>query len=88
MNITFEKRHDPIYPAYLRVGDYSVNLEPELIQSLKEITSVGENDHFFSNVINKVGTNSYLREMIQGNIAKESNKAALALKLRNTINNL
>ncbi len=88
MSITFEKRHDPVYPAYLLVDDYSVNLEPELIQSLKEMTSLGENDDFLSRVIEKVGTNSYLREMIWGNILKESNKAALVLKLRNTINNL
>ncbi|MFQ5588362.1 MAG: hypothetical protein ACE5F7_05935 [Nitrospiria bacterium] len=88
MNITFEKRPNPVYPAYFRVGDYSVNLEPDLIQSLKEITSLGENTQFLSLVISKIGTNPYLREMIQGNIAKESNQAALALKMRRTINNL
>ena len=88
MSIIFAKRRDAVYPGFMLVDGYCINLEDELIQSLKEITQVAENNQFLSLVINKVATNAYLREMVHKNIAKEPNPPAFVLKLRNHINNL
>ena len=82
--ITFEKLTGPIYPAYLRVGDYSIALEPELIQSLKEIVAV-ESSSFFKGLIEQVGQNRYLKEMIEKEITKENDLDALADELKKAL---
>ncbi len=87
-SFTFENRNNPVYPAYLRIDDYCIYLEPELIQSLKEMTEIGDNKRFLSLIIDKMGSNSYLRKMIQHHIEKEANQSAFVLKLRNAINGL
>lgn len=87
MRMTFQKLPGSIYPAYLVVHDYSIALEPELIESLKELVSE-ENDPFLEGIVQKVGTNRYLREMIEEEIKENENKAGLILKLRNDLKNL
>lgn len=87
MSLTFQKLPGPIYTAYLVVGGYSIALEPEGIESLKEIVSE-ENEPFLKGIIRKVGINRYLREMIEEEIAKTDNKLALILNLRNSLKNL
>jgi len=87
MNLRFEKLPGPIYPAYLHVGDYSVALEPELIQTLKESTQLDQ-ARFFENLIQKVGINRYLREMIQEAIAKADDPALLAKQLQAELQSL
>jgi len=82
--MTFEKLPGPIYPAYLVVGDYSIALEPELIEALKGIVTE-ENDAFLKDIKKTVGVNRYLREMIQEAIDKEENKAGLVFNLRKTL---
>lgn len=82
--ITFEKLSGPIYPAYLRVGDYSIALEPELIQSLKGIAAK-ESSLFFEGLIEKAGQNRYLKEMIEQAIEKEKNRDALADALKKAL---
>ncbi len=72
----------------MTVDGYCINLDKEVIQSLKEVTQVGENQQFLSLVLNKVATNNYLREMVNKNFAKEPNPPAFVLRLRNSINNL
>ncbi len=81
MSLHFEKLSGPIYPAYLVVGDYSIALEPELVEKLKGIVTE-ENDVFLKDMTDQVGSNRYLREMIQEAIGKAENKAALVFTLR------
>lgn len=87
MRLHFEKLSGPVYPAYLVVADYSIALEPELIESLKETVSK-ENEDFLKGIVQKVGINRYLREMIEEEIAKTENIPELVLKLRNGLKNL
>lgn len=87
MNLRFEKLPGPIYPAYLHVGDYSIALEPELIQALKENIPLDQT-RFFENLIQKVGTNRYLREMIQEAVAKAEDPALLAKQLQQELKEL
>ncbi|MFQ5542884.1 MAG: hypothetical protein ACE5FY_00875 [Nitrospiria bacterium] len=76
MGMTFEKLSGPIYPAYLRVGDYSIALEPELIQSLQEHLHK-EAAKFLEMLIEKVAVNRYLREMIQAEIGEGTDQEAI-----------
>lgn len=87
MNITFQKLPGVVYPAYLVVGDYSIALEPELVQSLKGIES-SDNKDFIESIVEQVGINRYLREMIQDKIDSAENTPALVLSLRNSLRNL
>ncbi len=87
MSITFQKLPGPVYPAYLVVDDYSIALEPELVQSLKEIES-SENNVFIESIVRQVGINRYLRDMIQDKIDSAENIPALVLSLRNSLKNL
>lgn len=87
VDLKFEKLHGPIYPAYLHLGAYSVALEPELIQSLKE--SAGEEPaRFFESLVQKVGSNRYLKEMIQEGVSKAEDTAALARRLQEELKGL
>ncbi|MFQ5587952.1 MAG: hypothetical protein ACE5F7_03850, partial [Nitrospiria bacterium] len=79
--MTFQKLPGPIYTAYFVVGEYSIALEPERVESLKEIASE-DNDPFLEGVVRKVGINRYLREMIEEEIGKTDNRLALVLSLR------
>jgi hypothetical protein len=81
MNLRFEKLPSPIYPAYLHVGDYSIALEPELVQTLKGSEQFDQ-ARFFENLIEKVGINRYLREMIQEAISKAEDPGLLAKQLQ------
>ena len=87
MTIKFEKLPGPIYPAYLHVGDYAIALEPELIQALKESTQLDQ-ARFFENLIQKIGLNRYLREMIQEAVAKAEDPALLAKQLQQELQTL
>lgn len=87
MNLRFEKLTSPIYPAYLHVGDYSIGLEPELIQALKESTQLDQ-ARFYENLIQKVGINRYLREMIQEAVAKAEDPGLLAKQLQAELQSL
>ncbi len=87
MRLHFEKLSGTVYPAYLVVADYSIALEPELIESLKEIETE-DNESFLKGILQKVGINRYLREMIKEEIDKTENQADLVFKLRNGLKNL
>lgn len=87
MNLRFEKLSSPIYPGYLHVGDYSIALEPELIQSLKDMTNE-EPDRFLEGLIQKVGTNRYLKELIQDGISKAEDRPALAKQLKTELQSM
>ncbi|MEC4678377.1 MAG: hypothetical protein VST69_06440 [Nitrospirota bacterium] len=87
MRLHFEKLSGTVYPAYLVVADYSIALEPELIESLKKIEAE-DNEPFLKGIVQKVGINRYLREMIEEEIDKTENQADLVLKLRNGLKNL
>ncbi len=87
MNLRFEKLPGPIYPAYLHVGDYSIALEPELVQSLKESTQFDQ-ARFLENLIQKVGMNRYLREMIHEAVAKAEDPGLLAKQLQAELQSL
>ena len=80
MTLKFEKVQSPIYPAYLRVGEYSIALERELIDSLKEAAN-NDAPHFLEKLVQKVGSNRYLKEMIQEGLAKNEDQTALARQL-------
>lgn len=85
--LRFEKLHGPIYPAYLHVGSYSIALEPELIESLKGIGHE-EPTRFFESLVQKVGSNRYLKEMILEGISKAEDPAALAKSLQEEMKSL
>jgi len=87
MRLHFEKLSGTVYPAYLVVADYSIALEPELIESLKETVSE-ENEAFLKGIVQKVGINRYLREMIEEEIERTENIPELVLKLRSALKNL
>lgn len=87
MNLRFEKLPGPIYPAYLHVGDYSIALEPELVQTLKEGAQLDQ-ARFFENLIQKIGINRYLREMIQEAVAKAEDPGLLAKQLQAELQSL
>jgi len=79
--ITFEKLSSLIYPAYLCLGDYSIALEPELIQSLKALSGE-ESDCFLTSLVKKVSRNKYLKGMIESSMEAESDQKALADRLK------
>ena len=79
--MTFEKLTGPIYPAYLRVGGYSITLEPELIEALKALANE-PTPLFLKGLVSEVGENRYLREMIEEAIAKSEDREALADHLK------
>jgi len=85
--IRFEKLSGPVYPAYLVVCEYSIALDPDLIQSLTEIAT-GDPAPFLENLVQKVGTNRYLKEMIEEGISKEGEAAALATRLQRELSAL
>jgi len=86
MTITLERLKSPIYPAFLCVGDYSIALEPDLIDSLKEIAKTEDKSGpFFDKIIETVGINRYLREMIQEEIKNEVNRTIMSDRLREAI---
>lgn len=87
VQLRFEKLHGPIYPGYLHVGSYSIALEPELIQSIKQ-DAQEEPSRFFENLLQKVGSNRYLKEMIQEGISKTEDPSALARRLQEEIKSL
>lgn len=87
MRLRFEKLSGSVYPAYLVVADYSIALEPELIASLKK-TVTEENEVFLKSIVQQVGINRYLREMLEEEIEKTENQAAMVLHLRNGLENL
>ncbi|MFQ5596669.1 MAG: hypothetical protein ACE5GK_01325 [Nitrospiria bacterium] len=87
MTIAFEKLTSPIYPAYLKVGDYSIALEPEMIESLKGIQEA-EASLYLVKLIEKVGLNRYLREMIEEEIKKGDDQEVLVKGLRAEIHAL
>lgn len=85
--IRFEKLSGPVYPAYLVVGEYSIALDPDMIQSLTEIVEEGPAP-FLEKLVQRVGTNRYLKEMIEEGISKEGEIAALATRLKGEIRSL
>jgi hypothetical protein len=85
--IRFEKLSGPIYPAYLVVCEYSIALEPDLIKALTEIVNE-DTATFFEKLLQKVGTNRYLKEMIEEGISKEGEAATLAKRLQGEIRSL
>ncbi len=87
LTIRFEKLSGPVYPAYLVVGEYSIALDPDLIQSLTEIAGESSTP-FLEKLVQKVGTNRYLKEMIEEGISKEGEAAALATRLQGEIRSL
>ncbi|MBI3805463.1 MAG: hypothetical protein HY282_17075 [Nitrospirae bacterium] len=87
MNLRFEKLPGPVYPAYLHVGDYSIALEPELVQALKESVRL-DPTAFFGNLIGKIGMNRYLKEMIEEAISKSEDPTLLAKQLQQALETL
>lgn len=87
MIVRFKKIPSPVYPAYLCVGDYSIALEPELIESLKEAAK-GDPARFMETLLQKVGSNRYLKEMIQKGLSKADDQALLARRLQEEIQKL
>jgi hypothetical protein len=84
VHLKFEKLRGPIYPAYLHMGSYSIALDPELIQSLKQ-TAREEPTRFFESLAQQVGSNRYLKELIQEGVSKAEDPAALAKRLQEEI---
>lgn len=87
MIVRFEKIPSPVYPAYLCVGDYSIALAPELIESLKEAAK-GDPARFTETLLQTVGSNRYLKEMIQKGLSKAEDQALLARRLQEEIQKL
>ncbi|MFY9271257.1 MAG: hypothetical protein WAO55_16050 [Candidatus Manganitrophaceae bacterium] len=87
MRFQFEKLPGPIYPAYLHVGEYSIALEPELIDFLKEMTGL-EAEPFLTGLIKKIGINRYLRRMMEVEIAQTEDRALLAKQLKEELRGL
>lgn len=87
VHLKFEKLHGPIYPAYLHMGSYSVALEPELIQALKE-RGQDEPTRFFESLVQKIGSNRYLKELLEEGISKAEDPTALAKRLQEEIKSL
>ncbi len=86
MTITLEKLTSPIYPAFLNVGDYSIALEPSLITDLKDIAEAEDKPGpFLEKVVEKIGINRYLREMIEEEIKNEENLTVMSDRLREEI---
>jgi len=81
MSITLEKRHSPVYPASLKIGEYALALGPDMIQSLKAIREE-EAALFLVKLIELAGINRYLREMLEEEIEKEEIQETLADSLR------
>ncbi len=84
MSITFEKLKSPIYPAYLKVGDYSIALDDAMIASLKMIAEKDGKD-LVEKIIEKVALNRYLRKMIEQEVKAGDPPDIIANRLRNEI---
>lgn len=80
VHLRFEKLPSPIYPGYLHIGDYSIALEPELIQSLKQAVQE-EPARFLDLLTQKIGSNRYLKEMVQEGISKSEEPDVLVKRL-------
>ncbi len=87
MNIKFEKRSGAIYPAYFHVGGYSIALNPETIQSLKGLTAL-DTTPFYATLVQIIGSNRYLKEMVQEGIAAGGDQNALSRQLKKEIQSL
>lgn len=84
MSIALIKQHSPIYPASLRIGEYTVALSPELIHAFKAIRE-DEAAFFLVKLLEIIGLNRYLREMLEEEIEKESDQELLVNGLREQI---
>ncbi len=71
MRFEFEKIDSPIYPAYLHVGAYSIALEPQLIEALKQ-HALSDTASFLDVCTEKIGSNRYLKAMILEAISGEN----------------
>ncbi|MDC4227671.1 MAG: hypothetical protein MPW15_26450 [Candidatus Manganitrophus sp.] len=71
----------PSIPLTFTLEIIPSRLEPELVQTLKESTQLDQT-RFFENLIQKVGMNRYLREMIQEAVAKAEDPGLLAKQLQ------
>ncbi len=87
MNIKFEKRHGAIYPAYCHVGEYAIALNPEMIQLLKSLTTL-DTTPFYATLVQTIGSNRYLKEMVQEGIATGGDPNAMAKQLKKEIQSL
>ena len=87
MNLRFEKLQSPIYPAFLHVGEYSIPIDPDRVQSLKEITR-DEPAPFLEALIEKVGYNRYLKELLREGISKAEEPSSLTRRLQEEIRSL
>jgi len=84
MSIALQKQHSPVYPASLRVGGYTIVLGPDLLRSLKGIREE-EAALFLVKLIELMGLNRYLREMLEEAIEKEEDQETLVDRLREQI---
>ncbi len=81
MSIILEKQYSPVYPASLKIGEYLIAISPAVLQSFKAIREE-ESAFFLVKLIEIVGTNRYLREMLEEEIEKEGEQEALVNRLR------
>ncbi len=84
MSIVMQKQHSPVYPASMKIGEYTVALSSELLQSLKEIREE-EAALFLVKLIEVLGLNRHLREMLEEEIEKEEAQETLVDGLREQI---
>ncbi|MFQ5580702.1 MAG: hypothetical protein ACE5FZ_08820 [Nitrospiria bacterium] len=85
--IRFEKLGGQVYPAYLVVNDYSIALDPDTIHSLLE-TAKERPTPFLENLVQKVGTNRYLKELIEEGISMGGKASELAKRLQQELSAL
>jgi len=88
MDLKFERTKSTIYPAYLHVGDYSIVLDPPLIQQLKKECIYLDAQTLQSVLIQKMGSNRYLKEMLQEAMIQSNDLSALAQRLQEEIQSL
>lgn len=84
MSITVEKLKSPVYPAYLKVGDYSIAIDAETIAYLKTIAEE-DSTEFIEKILKKVGVNRYLREMIKEEAQSGDRRDIMVNRLREGI---
>ncbi len=87
MEFKFERVQSTVYPAYLHIGGYSIALDPELIHALKGCAGL-EATKFLEALIARIGSNRYLKEMIQEGWSQTEDATALAERLGTELRSL
>ena len=85
-SLEFERLERGTYKAFLHAGGYSIPVTDEALQHLKERISAPP-EAFLSAVVDIIGYNRYLKELLQEVVRKEGDPTHLGKSLQDNLSN-